>query len=93
MASASAFLQQEPRPRFVENSARNVEEGVAEIKALLARYDEINAKVRRGPLPGGDGPSSSRSRDGFRIAIEAANGWDARLAPGARHGRAAAPAA
>src|SRR3954468_23534363 len=37
-------LQQEPRLNADKNVLGNVEEGVAEIKALLQRYDEINAK-------------------------------------------------
>src|ERR671916_455820 len=39
------FLQQEPRLDPTKNVLGNVEEGVAPIKALLARYDEVNAKL------------------------------------------------
>src|SRR6185295_6316097 len=39
------FLHQEPRLNASKNVLGNVEEGVAEIKALLARYDEVNAKL------------------------------------------------
>src|SRR5512134_992127 len=38
------FLPQEPRLNPEKTVLGNVEEGVAEIKALLHRYDEINAK-------------------------------------------------
>jgi ATPase subunit of ABC transporter with duplicated ATPase domains len=37
------FLPQEPRLDPTKDVRGNVEEGVAEIKALLARYDAINA--------------------------------------------------
>src|SRR5256712_2427563 len=39
------FLEQEPRLDADKNVLGNVEEGVAPIKALLARYDEVNAKL------------------------------------------------
>src|SRR5712675_1905020 len=38
------FLQQEPRLDVGKTVLGNVEEGVAETRALLTRYDEINAK-------------------------------------------------
>src|SRR5205085_8915222 len=37
------FLPQEPRLDPAKTVRENVEEGVAPIKALLARYDELNA--------------------------------------------------
>src|SRR5215212_1454237 len=39
------FLQQEPRLDPTKTVLGNVEEGVAPIKALLDRYDEVNAKL------------------------------------------------
>src|SRR5712664_2856724 len=39
------FLQQEPRLDASKTVLGNVEEGVAETKALLARYDDVNAKL------------------------------------------------
>src|SRR6266852_6201371 len=39
------FLHQEPRLDPTKTVLGNVEEGVAEIKALLARYDDVNAKL------------------------------------------------
>ena len=38
------FLQQEPKLDPSKTVLGNVEEGVADVKALLTRYDEINAK-------------------------------------------------
>src|SRR4030081_3252964 len=39
------FLHQEPRLDPAKTVRGNVEEGVAAIKALLTRYDEVNAKL------------------------------------------------
>src|SRR6185295_10402685 len=39
------FLHQEPKLDAAKNVLGNVEEGVAEIKALLTRYDDVNAKL------------------------------------------------
>src|SRR6185503_17464933 len=39
------FLPQEPRLDATKDVKGNVEEGVAEIKALLERYDELNMKL------------------------------------------------
>src|SRR5262249_35104171 len=39
------FLHQEPRLDPGKDVRGNVEEGVAPIKALLTRYDEVNAKL------------------------------------------------
>src|ERR671935_1101197 len=39
------FLQQEPRLDSKKTVLGNVEEGVAPIKQLLARYDDVNAKL------------------------------------------------
>src|SRR4026209_2413295 len=69
------FLPQEPRLDSTKDVKGNVEEGVAEIKALLARYDAINARF-------GD-ELSPEEMDKFleeqgkvQDRIEAANGWD-----------------
>src|SRR5438094_9352233 len=45
------FLPQEPRLDPSKTVRGNVEEGVAEIRALLTRYDEINAKFAEGLSP------------------------------------------
>src|ERR1700680_4202887 len=39
------FLEQEPRLDPAKTVLGNVEEGVAATKALLARYDEVNARL------------------------------------------------
>src|SRR5467141_5299932 len=39
------FLHQEPKLDPAKTVLGNVEEGVAEIKALLTRYDEVNEKL------------------------------------------------
>src|SRR5262244_4577798 len=39
------FLHQEPRLNPTKNVLGNVEEGVAATKALLTRYDDLNAKL------------------------------------------------
>src|SRR5215217_6246611 len=39
------FLSQEPRLNATKTVLGNVEEGVAEVKALLERYDDVNAKL------------------------------------------------
>src|SRR3984893_8391112 len=39
------MLHQEPRRDLTKSVLGNVEEGVAETTALLARYDEVNAKL------------------------------------------------
>src|SRR4030088_1643940 len=39
------FLQQEPRLDATKTVLGNVEEGVAPLKALMTRYDELNAKL------------------------------------------------
>src|SRR6059036_1750165 len=39
------FLEQEPTLDSQKTVLGNVEEGVAETKALLARYDDVNAKL------------------------------------------------
>src|SRR5438477_222936 len=39
------FLQQEPRLDSKKTVLGNVEEGVAEVRALLTRYDEVNTRL------------------------------------------------
>src|SRR5919106_3738291 len=69
------FLQQEPRLNAAKNVLGNVEEGVAEIKALLARYDEVNAKLGEDLSPDAmekvlDDQSRIQDRN------DAVNAWD-----------------
>jgi ATP-binding cassette ChvD family protein len=69
------FLHQEPRLDPAKNVLGNVEEGVSEIRALLNRYDEINAKF--GEEMSGDEMDKVLAEQGkVQDQIEAANGWD-----------------
>ena len=47
------YLPQEPRLNPDKTVLGNVEEGVAELRALLTRYDDINAKFAEDLSPGG----------------------------------------
>jgi len=69
------FLQQEPRLDSSKTVLGNVEEGVAEIKALLARYDEINAKFGEDLSPE-EMDKVLEEQGKVQDRIEAANGWD-----------------
>ena len=69
------FLQQEPRLDAAKTVLGNVEEGVAEIRALLTRYDEINAKFGEDLSP--DEMDKVLAEQGrVQDQIEASNGWD-----------------
>jgi energy-dependent translational throttle protein EttA len=69
------FLQQEPRLDPTKTVLGNVEEGVAEIRALLTRYDEINARFGEDLSP--DEMDKVLAEQGrVQDQIEAANGWD-----------------
>jgi ATP-binding cassette ChvD family protein len=69
------FLQQEPRLDPAKTVLGNVEEGVAEIRALLNRYDEINAKFGEGLSPE-EMEKVLEQQGKVQDQIEAANGWD-----------------
>jgi ATP-binding cassette ChvD family protein len=69
------FLPQEPRLDPAKNVLGNVEEGVSEIRALLNRYDEINARFGEDLSP--DEMDKVLEEQGrIQDRIEAANGWD-----------------
>jgi len=69
------FLQQEPRLDPRKTVLGNVEEGVAPIKALLARYDEVNAKLGEDLSP--DEMDKVLEEQGrLQDRIDAANAWD-----------------
>jgi sulfate-transporting ATPase len=69
------FLQQEPRLDPAKNVLGNVEEGVAPIKALLTRYDELNAKLGEDLSPEVmDRVIEEQAK--VQDRIEAANAWD-----------------
>jgi sulfate-transporting ATPase len=69
------FLPQEPRLDPAKDVRGNVEDGVAEVRGLLTRFDEINARLGE-PLD--DDGMEKLLADQARVqdAIEAANGWD-----------------
>jgi ATP-binding cassette ChvD family protein len=68
-------LPQEPRLDPAKDVRGNVEDGVSEVRALLTRFDEINAKLGE-PLDeeGMDKLLAEQAR--VQDAIEAAGGWD-----------------
>ena len=69
------FLQQEPRLDAAKTVLGNVEEGVAPIKALLTRYDEVNAKLGEDLSPDEmDKVLEEQSR--IQDKIDASNAWD-----------------
>jgi energy-dependent translational throttle protein EttA len=69
------FLHQEPRLDQAKTVLGNVEEGVAEIRALLTRYDEINAKFGE-DLSADEMDKVLAEQGRVQDQIEAANGWD-----------------
>src|SRR6266545_1193605 len=69
------FLPQEPRLDPSKDVRGNVEEGVSEIKALLMRYDEINAKFGEDLSPE-EMEKVLEEQGKVQDRIEAANGWD-----------------
>src|SRR6476619_2288464 len=69
------FLHQEPRLDPKKTVLGNVEEGVAEIKALLSRYDDVNAKLGEDLSPEQmDKVLEEQSR--IQDKIDATNAWD-----------------
>jgi len=69
------FLHQEPRLDPSKNVLGNVEEGVAETKALLTRYDDINAKLGEDLSPEEmDKVLDEQAR--IQDKIDASNAWD-----------------
>jgi ATP-binding cassette ChvD family protein len=69
------FLQQEPRLDPSKTVLGNVEEGVAPIKALLARYDEVNAKLGE-DLPADEMDKVLEEQARIQDRIDASNAWD-----------------
>jgi sulfate-transporting ATPase len=69
------YLPQEPVLNPAKNVRENVEEGVAEIKALLDRYDAVNAKLGEDLSPEEmDKVMDEQSR--LQDRIDATNAWD-----------------
>src|SRR5437762_5925522 len=69
------FLQQEPRLDSTKTVLGNVEEGVAEVKSLLERYDQINARLGEELSPE-DMDAVLEEQSKVQDKIEAANAWD-----------------
>ena len=69
------FLPQEPRLDPEKTVLANVEEGVADIRALLNRYDEVNTKLGEDLSPEEmEKVLDEQSR--IQDKIDAANAWD-----------------
>src|SRR5947209_11103005 len=69
------FLHQEPRLDPKKTVLGNVEEGVAEIKALLSRYDEVNTKLGEDLSP--DEMEKVLDEQGkLQDKIDASTAWD-----------------
>ncbi len=69
------FLQQEPRLDPSKTVLGNVEEGVAPIKALLTRYDEVNAKLGEDLSPD-EMEKVLEEQAKIQDKIDASNAWD-----------------
>jgi sulfate-transporting ATPase len=69
------FLPQEPRLNPAKTVLGNVEEGVAPIKALLERYDEVNAKLGEDVSPE-EMDKLLEEQGKLQDKIDASNAWD-----------------
>jgi sulfate-transporting ATPase len=69
------FLQQEPALNPDKDVRGNVEEGVAEIKAVLDRYDAINAKLGEDMSPE-EMDKVLEEQSKLQDRIDATNAWD-----------------
>src|SRR5438093_1840180 len=69
------FLTQEPRLDSKKNVLGNVEEGVAGIRALLTRYDEVNAKLGEDLSPD-EMEKVLEEQSRIQDKIDATNAWD-----------------
>ena len=69
------FLPQEPRLDPAKTVLGNVEEGVAPIKALLQRYDDVNAKLGEDLSPE-EMDKILEEQGRLQDKIDAANAWD-----------------
>jgi ATP-binding cassette ChvD family protein len=69
------FLQQEPRLNPAKTVLGNVEEGVASIKGLLTRYDEVNANLGEDLSPE-EMEKVLDEQSNIQDRIDAANAWD-----------------
>jgi energy-dependent translational throttle protein EttA len=69
------FLPQEPRLDPAKSVLGNVEEGVAEVKALLERYDELNMKLGEELSPQ-EMDKLLEEQGRLQDRIDATNAWD-----------------
>jgi sulfate-transporting ATPase len=69
------MLHQEPRLNASKNVLGNVEEGVADTKALLARYDEVNARLGEDLSPE-EMEKVLDEQARIQDRIDASNAWD-----------------
>jgi energy-dependent translational throttle protein EttA len=69
------YLPQEPHLDAGKDVRGNVDDGVAEVRALLTRFDEINAKLGE-PMDADEMEKILAEQARVQDAIEAANGWD-----------------
>ena len=69
------FLPQEPRLDPAKDVRGNVEDGVAEVRGLLTRFDEINARLGE-PLDDDEMAKVLAEQGRVQDAIEVAHGWD-----------------
>ncbi len=69
------FLPQEPRLDAAKDVLGNVEEGVASIRALLTRYDELNGKLGD-ELPAAEMDRVLDEHAKIQDRIDASNAWD-----------------
>jgi energy-dependent translational throttle protein EttA len=69
------FLPQEPRLDASKSVRGNVEEGVAAVRSLLTRYDELNARLGEDLSPD-DMEKVLVEQSSIQDKIDAANAWD-----------------
>jgi energy-dependent translational throttle protein EttA len=69
------YLSQEPELDSEKDVRGNVEEGVADVRALLTRFDEINARLGE-PIEAEEMEALLEEQARVQDAIEAAGGWD-----------------
>jgi len=69
------FLHQEPKLDPAKTVLGNVEEAVADVKALLARYDDVNAKLGEDLSPD-EMEKVLDEQARIQDKIEASNAWD-----------------
>ena len=69
------YLSQEPRLDAAKDVLGNVEEGVAETRTLLQRFDDINARFAE-PMTDDEMEKLMNEQARVQDAIEAANAWE-----------------